>query len=708
MTIQEGDQVEIATAKTSLFLQKLNDRLLLLSYGKKGSAINKPKDLTEWVGNDLMEVLSSFGGIDYREPLVEICDPRGYFSYRFHPISLLKSGGDLTNGGMPYAKNRQQNVILSYLDETQTVLIKQRYGIFADSDVLSTSLEIINQGQTSLFVRRAFSLQLDFPVSASEITTFNGAWGRERKPVVHHLENGTFSFESRCGISSSYVNPFFLVKQGKNYYGFNLIYSGNHKEIVASSYNGTTRVLSGMNDFMENIEIKPGASFVTPEAVFTCGSSLDEVMQSMQNFVRGHILPKSPLHHPIVFNAWESLEFGLDKNNWPQLAVLASQAGADTFVFDDGWFGERSDTKTSLGDWYLNTAKIGASFAAIRQTLAASHLALGLWIEPEMVSPRSHFYQDHPDFVLKRDGMTPLLCRDQLVLDLANPACVKAIHASLSRLIRESGVSYLKWDFNRLLSDVASSACLGGEYFHRFILGFYRLASELREENPGLFFEGCASGGARFDLGSLSYFPQIWTSDNTDARDRLAIQEGTAIAYPLSCLSNHVSCSPNLLSKRPTSLEDRINVALFGDFGFECDLRKQTPAEMVRLREGSRYYREHEALIREGSFHLLSDPFDESVCNWLLLQGDQGLLLACVLDGSPNEKIKIPYLEDDVVYEFVRREVSNLPKLPPLILSGKEAKTKGLVLSDFCSESDRGDNPGSISSQVYAIRRHLD
>ncbi len=670
-------------AKNALLLLSLNGddvpRVAYFGSKEKEKAFSFHKDSSP-------TVFSCFGSLNYQNCSFGYIDEKGNFAHRFLLKSVETKKVKISLPRLPSCKGEREVLELTYLDLEDKAEVVQFLSLYEEHDTFVSSFAFRNRSKETLFIDRAFSLQLELPGKGYDVISFHGDWGRERKINSTTLRQGELVLSTTCGISSAHVNPFFLLRKNKRYYAFNLLYSGNHKESVSVSPLGSTRILTGVNDDYFSYSLKPGGIFYTPEAIFTCGDSINEVKTHLNSFVNQHILKRKK--SPLVFNTWEAVSTKLEKKNWQELAVMASKIGCDTFVFDDGWYAHREDDKTSLGDFYLNKEKLGGDFDYIRSYLANLNLKLGLWIEPEMANPYSDLARSHPDFLLKTKGIQPLLKRNQYVLDMSNPKVVAYLKKTLSSLIEESGCSYIKWDFNRFVSDVCSGFASGYAFFYEFTLGYYDLISYLSERFPDVYFEGCSSGGARFDLGSLSYVSQIWTSDNTDPYDRLFNQESTGLCYPLSSISNHISESPNQQTGRKFPIKERTNVALFGDFGIEMDLRKAVDEELSYIQKAFAFYAKHRRVILDGKNLLLNSPFAKDLKGEICLLNDEAVCLLASLDNHSGH-LCLAGLEEKTTYEL-----KELGSDTPFRASGEELMSKGVFI----------EGKGKLNTAVYYLK----
>ncbi|MCI9633033.1 MAG: alpha-galactosidase, partial [Ruminococcus sp.] len=364
---------------------------------------------------------------------------------------------------------------------------------------------------------------------------------------------------------------------------------------------------------------------------------------------------------PVLINNWEATYFDFDADKLVEIAKDAKEAGIEMLVMDDGWFGRRNRDDSSLGDWTVNEEKLPGGLSALVERVRGEGLAFGIWFEPEMVSPDSDLYRAHPDWAIQVPGRTPAQSRAQYVLDLSRPEVVDYVYACVAGILRSADISYVKWDMNRQFTDLGSMALLPehqGELAHRYILGVYELQERLITEFPDLLLENCASGGGRFDPGMLYYSPQIWCSDDTDAVERLAIQEGTALLYPLSCIGAHVSACPNHIVGRNTPFATRGNVALAGTFGYELDITRLSADEKEQVRQQVELYHRYNHLVREGVYYRIASWQENHLYDcWEVAAEDKSeaaVTYVQVLSGVNvrSRKIRLKGLDEEALYRL--------------------------------------------------------
>ena len=495
-----------------------------------------------------------------------------------------------------------------------------------------------------------------------------------------------------------------MAENERGVYAFNLVYSGNNKEIFEADNTCITRVLVGINDFMFDWALAPGEEFVAPEAVMCFAPDEDEMSLRMHAFVSEHIVRGKwkKKERPVLVNNWEGTYFDFNEEKLLAIATAAKEIGAELFVLDDGWFGKRDSDNCSLGDWYDNEEKTGGGLAQLAEKIRALGLSFGIWVEPEMISEDSDLYRAHPNYAMKVPGRTPRRWRNQLVLNMADEKVQNYVIRAISDVISRSGADYVKWDFNRNFTDCYGKGIAGGEYFHRYMLGYYRVVSKIVKKFPFVLFEGCAGGGGRFDLGNFCFFPQYWTSDDTDARERVAIQSGSSYGYPQTVMGAHVSACPNHQTGNTNPLHVRFNVACGGVLGYELDPTKFTPAEKEEVKAQIAFYKENRKLLQFGDHYRLSSP---GVEGFMTVSKDKASAIAVVnvmenLPFAPFHTVRFKGLNPSAVYEVsaVGREES--------FTAGGDILTEGdFPLKDMIDYEEVQKNSGCLLSRMFLFRK---
>lgn len=490
--------------------------------------------------------------------------------------------------------------------------------------------------------------------------------------------------------------------------GFTLLYSGSFLAGVEVDNYHVSRVQIGIHPDCFEWTLQQGESFETPEAVYVYSEDgLNGMSQAFHTLFNRHLVRGKyrMKERPILINNWEATYFDFDEEKIVRIAETAAQAGIELFVLDDGWFGNRNDDHRGLGDWYVNLQKLPHGISGLSQRIHSLGMQFGLWIEPEMVNRDSNLYRTHPEWVMVDPDYVPCHGRNQYVLDFSRKEVVDYIFKCLDQVLDGADVNYIKWDMNRTMSEVYSrshSSLQQGRVMHEYILGVYDLYERLIQKYPDILFESCASGGGRFDAGMLYYAPQAWTSDNSDAVERLKIQYGTSYVYPPSCMGAHVSAVPNHQVFRNTPFNTRANTAFYGAFGYELDLSKLTEDELEQVRQQVTFMKKYRSVFQYGTFYRLSSPFESNETVWMSVSQDQKTAIVGyyrVLNevNVGYRRIRLKGLNPDEQYRI---------SMDGRWIEGRELMKAGLVTSDYTSgengEIYNGSN-GDFISRLYVL-----
>lgn len=565
--------------------------------------------------NYLLEY-SGIGKGDFRHSPLECILPDGSFVTDFIYDGYTQIQQPFSaDCGLPFAVGNGQTLSIRLKDKKYpSLVLTLHYTLFPECDVIGRNAELCNGTDGEVSLRRFLSAMVDIPFESHSLLTLDGTWAKEAHIHTAPVTPGIHIQDSTVGASSNRHNPAFALlaegadeRQGQ-VLGFNLLYSGNHYSAVELTAQDALRIGWGISPHCFQWDLLPGESFVTPQAVMTLSENgINGMAANFHDFVNYHIIPPAfrGTERPVVLNNWEATMFDFNRRKILSMARQAAQLGVELFVLDDGWFGNRNHDKAGLGDWVVNEKKLPGGIGRLAKDINRMGLQFGLWFEPECVNPDSQLYRAHPDWAIHIPGREASLGRNQLVLDLTRPEVREYIVDAVDRVLCSANITYVKWDYNRHISDVFSPALSHqGQFFHRYILGLYNILRRLfREKHPDILLEGCSSGGNRFDLGMLTFAPQIWTSDDTDAAERLQIQRGMYCFYPPSCISNHVSMCPNVQTLRTTALSTRFNVACFGVLGYELDFSELTPEERRQVAGQIQFYKKHRNMLQFGRFH---------------------------------------------------------------------------------------------------------
>lgn len=654
----------------------------------RASYISDTDGIKDFKLEQLPQAMPTFGNSDLRTPALELeyTDGSRITNLRYKEFKVYSGKEHLP--GLPTITSAEgvETVEILLEDCVQQLIVKLVFSAFYDYDAITQSIVVTNLSEKNVTIEKVVSSTIDFLEADYDVCYLSGAWGREAHRQVRPLSQGTFLLDSKRGASGHGQNPFIALadKQANENNGFiysmNMVYSGNFQAIAEVDMHQNTRMQIGINPFDFAWQLAPQHSFYTPETVLIYSDQgYNQLSSTYHRFYRECLMKSSHAEkvRPVLINNWEATYFDFDKAKLLSLAKEAADCGMELFVLDDGWFGNRADTTTSLGDWRPNHQKLGGSLSELIEEIQQLGLQFGLWVEPEMVSPNSDLYRAHPDWIIQVVGRKPQLARNQYVLDLANPAVQDYLISELSALLEKEKIAYIKWDMNRNITDSGSN-CLAAakqkELSHRYVLGLYHVLEALTEKFPEVLFESCAGGGGRYDPGMLYYMPQTWTSDDTDAIERLPIQSGTSLIYPPISMGCHVSAVPNHQVGRITSMDTRGIVAMQGNLGYELDLTQLTAEEKQLVKEQVAHYKEIREIVQLGQLIRLTEVENQNQYAWLYRSKDATSFLVSFVQvlakaNTVPKRLKLTGLDDKAYYQVGER-----------ICSGSELMNIGLKL----------------------------
>ncbi|WP_226671357.1 alpha-galactosidase [Metabacillus litoralis] len=664
----------------------------------------------------------SYGSTDFRYPAHMIKNNLGSHitDFQYESYKIFKGKSQLENLPATYVEDLEEADTLEitlYDTIIKTKLILS-YTIYADRNVITRNARFINENDDAVYINNAMSTSIDLPDDQYEMVHLNGAWARETHMDTQKLSKGVQSIYSTRGASSHVHNPFLALKRfdanehSGEAIGFSLVYSGNFIGQVEVDTYGISRVMMGINPFQFTWKLTPQETFQTPECVMVYSENgLNGLSQTYHDLYRKRLARGKwrDQIRPILINNWEATYFNFDEEKILNIVKSSRDLGIELFVLDDGWFGKRDDDSSSLGDWFEYDQKLPNGINGLSEKVEALGMKFGLWFEPEMVSKGTKLFDEHPDWIISSPNRRASHGRNQFVLDFSRKEVVDHIFMLMDNIIGKSKISYIKWDMNRYITEAYSQKLeidQQGEVFHRYILGVYDLYERLIAKYPDILFESCAGGGARFDPGMLFYAPQTWASDNTDAVERLKIQYGASMVYPLSSIGSHVSAVPNHQVGRMTPLETRANVAYFGTFGYELDVTQLSDAEKSAVKQQVFFFKEKRELIHNGTFFRMQNPFESNETSWMVVSTDQSEAIVGYYKvlAKPNDKysrVKLQGLDPNKLYTINKSETTHY---------GDELMNIGIILAedytDRASEYWSREHPHDYSARIFVLEEH--
>ena len=607
----------------------------------------------------------------YGTPSVGVRNAHGDDVTDLRVVSFRIESGKPALPGLPAAyvesPSEADTLIFELADGLTGLQVDALYTVFADSGVIARSLRIRNGGTQPLCLTSVLSASVLLWDSGLDLIHLKGSWARERAVVRTPAGEAEHRISSARGASGHEENPFIALcdRNADEFSGrvwaMSLIYSGSFQAFCKTDNGNRPRLGIGLNPEVFSWKLDPGESFQSPEAVLVFSDrGLNGMSQAYHalyrtRLVRGAWRDRS---RPVLVNNWEGTYFGFTEERLLAIAEKAKEIGIELFVLDDGWFGRRNWDDNSLGDWTVNREKLPSGLDGLSDKLHAMGLQFGLWFEPEMVSPDSDLYRAHPDWCLHVPGRPRTEARNQLILDLSRREVQDYIIGAVSAVLSSANINYVKWDMNRNMTEAFSEALPPErrmETQHRYMLGLYRVMDTVTSSFPDVLFESCSGGGGRFDPGILYYMPQTWTSDDTDAVERMKIQYGTSFVYPASAMGAHVSDVPNHQTGRVTPMRTRGEVAMAGNFGFELDLAKLSAEDLNEAADLVRRVKDVRDLTRTGTFWRLLSPFEGMETAWAFVSQDRREVMLCVYQAlsAPNSsplRVRLAGLDPSLSY----------------------------------------------------------
>ncbi|HAT4116539.1 TPA: alpha-galactosidase [Clostridium perfringens] len=650
----------------------------------------------------------TFGATDLRSPSLEFQyeDGTSATDLRYNSHRIYEGKQRLSGLPAVYVESAEEatSLEITLVDSLKNLEVILIYNVFENFDAITRSLKIVNNSDEKINIERVLSANVDFTTDEFDFIQLSGSWGRERHILRNPLRSGSQAIESRRGASSHAQNPFMALcskdanEEYGDVYGFSLVYSGNFLANVEVDMYRNARAQIGINPFDFKWLLESKEEFQAPEVVLVYSSKgLNGMSQIYHNLYRKRLCRGNYRDkvRPILINNWEATYFDFNEVKIKEIAKEASKLGMELFVLDDGWFGNRNDDKSSLGDWFVNEGKLKGGLSKLAKDINNMGLKFGLWFEPEMISPISKLYEKHPNWCIHIPGRTRSQARSQLILDLSMKEVCDYIIESVSKILESSNISYVKWDMNRNMTEVGSLGLTSErqrETAHRYILGLYRVMEEITSRFPNVLFESCSGGGGRFDPGILYYMPQTWTSDDTDAIERLKIQFGTSMVYPPISMGCHVSAIPNHQANRTTPLETRGVSAMAGNFGYELDITKLSEEEKEELKEQISLYKEIRETVQFGALYRLKSPFNSNEVAWMMISEDKNEVVVSyvrqwALVNESFRNLKLTALDKDSEYEIIGEDI---------VLSGDELMYIGLNIPELY---------GDYVSKLWRLKR---
>jgi alpha-galactosidase len=593
----------------------------------------------------------------YIEPALKVTFPDGNRDLVLHYVSHTLTEDSLT-------------VLLK--DISRDIYVTLLYTVDVATGVIGRSGTIQNKTTEPVIIAQAAAAALTLPVGDHyQLSHLDGRWADEFSLQQEEIQPGKIVLDSRRGSTGHQNNPWFAIERststdedhGDVWFGA-LAWSGSWAISIEQDPVHRIHIVAGFNPFDFSYKLAPGETLQSPTlyAGFT-GEGLGGASRLLHRFELMRILPQAPKPHPrpVLYNSWEATEFAVDELGQEALAEKAASIGVERFVMDDGWFGQRNSDHAGLGDWYVNPKKFPHGLKPLIDKVHSLGMDFGLWVEPEMVNPDSDLYRAHPDWVLNFTGRPRTESRNQLVLNLARPDVREYVFHFLDKLLSENDIAFLKWDYNRNWSEPGWPAVAPDEQqkvYVDYVQNLYSILRDIRAKYPKLEIESCSGGGGRADLGIMHFVDQFWVSDNTDAFDRLLIQDGFTQAYSPGIMMAWVTDSPSGINQRVTSLDYRFLSSMQGSLGVGANLTKWTPQELATAKQWISDYKKMRETIQHGSLYRLISPqhdSEDSATESVSLDKKQAVLFTFLHSSQetlPYPTVRLRGLEPDTQYRL--------------------------------------------------------
>lgn len=620
-----AQEIRLNTPNTTLILNNSDGKARIVYYGPAVAQTTGTAEMRAARMTFDSETYYAFGVRSTGEKAVAVTMPDGSMTLDLETQSMTQkkvSDGEL--------------VEIKMKDKVYPFYINQYFKAYAGTDIISTWTELVNSAKKSVALELFASAQIPLMRSDNYITHFHGTWGGEAFMNEQKVEDGQMVISTKMGVQTTQCeNPSVMISVGGKatentgvVFGGNLAWSGNFKIKTSAMRHNSLELLAGINEETSRYILDGGKTFTTPEFAMTYSTEgKSGVSRAFHRWARKYALSHGDQERMILLNSWEGVYFNINEPTMDQMMGDIASLGGELFVMDDGWFGDkypRDNDHTSLGDWMVCKKKLPNGIKGLTDAAKKHNIKFGIWIEPEMVNTKSELFEKHPDWALsaKNRPLTTQRGGTQLVLDLTNPAVQDFVFSVFDNIMTENpDVAYIKWDANASIENYSSQYLKPEKQSQIYIdyqLGLINVLKRLRAKYPDVIVQACSSGGARVNYGALPYFDEFWTSDDTDAFQRLFMQWGTSHFYPAIGMAAHVSATPNHQTGRTTPLKFRFDVAMQGRLGMELQPKNMSEQELEFAKRAIAAYKSVRKIVQMGDLYRLNSPYDDDYITSLM------------------------------------------------------------------------------------------
>jgi len=666
MTVRYSEKTKLFEIRTdnSSYLFGINEKgVVQHAYWGKPVEADENADLLKSRGHSSFdasvdretEEYGGWGGSGYSEPTL-----KATFADGVRDLRLNYEGYEILD---------ENELVVRLADGHYALRVELRYRAIPEFDLIERQVKIVNGEAEPIRIEQAMAAAWTVQrLPEYRLTHVTGRWAGEYQLRENVLSEGKKVLESRRGFTGPHANPWFAIdggradeQSGQVWFGA-LAWSGNWKIVLEKTTFGHVRIVGGINDFDGSFLVAPGQAYESP--MFIGGfsaSGFGGMSRNLHAYQRKQVLPSSR-DRKVLYNSWEATEFAVTVEGQKELAKQAAKLGVERFVVDDGWFGQRHSDRAGLGDWQVNPEKFPKGLQELIDEVKGLGMEFGLWVEPESVNPDSELYRRHPEWTYQFPTREGTQLRNQLLLNLGLPQVKEFVLGFMTELLSAHEISFIKWDMNRTVTEPGISPLAGQEgdaIWQKHVDNLYGIWAELRARFPHVEFETCAGGGARIDLGILRFADQAWISDNTDARDRLTIQEGFSYAYSPAVMMCWVTESPHGFNGRSLPLSYRFHSSMMGGLGIGANIGRWADDEIAEARRFVESYKEIRPTILRGDLYRLESFRSSNVAAYQYVGEDRKEAVVFVFlqsqhFGAEERRLTLQGLDQDAVYEVIR------------------------------------------------------
>lgn len=684
--------IHIETERISLVYGVNDEKLQQVHFGNHLSSV----DGVEHLSTKFDEIYPSFGNGSSNE------------------VALIATHADGSMATDLIYQNHQQSIddniqttTILLKDEKKAFFVELNFKAYQAEDVIEQWVVIHHKEKKAVRLEQFASSTIGFKAESYYLTHFYGSWAKEMQMTEEKLCNGIKLIETKRGVrSTEYENPSFVLALDQKASDANgevamgaLAWSGNFRFSFQVDDKENCQLVAGINPYASAYWLSPKEEFVTPRMILTYSNTgKNQASINLHRWARKYNLQDGDEERPIVLNSWEGAYFKFDADKLKSMMDGAAEMGVEVFVLDDGWFGNkypRNSDKSGLGDWQVNKKKLPKGIGDLIDYAEGKGLQFGIWVEPEMVNPKSELAEQHPEWIIQRlNDREEILERSQLLLDLSNPEVQDFVFGVVDNVLTENPrIVYVKWDANRHIQNFGSTYLDADKQSHLWIdytKGLEKVLAKLNEKYPDIIFQACASGGGRVDYGALNYTHEFWASDDTDPFERLFIQWGTNHIYPAIATGAHITKSPNHQTNRATPLKFRCDMAMGGRLGLELSPDNLDEKDIDYVKRVLETYKANRSIIQFGDLFRLNSPYDKdgyAAISYITPEKDEAVVMAYCHEFHRRDEralIKLQGLDEDAVYHISElngnRKVNQVNEIGKEI-SGALLMNRGLFIN---------------------------